>query len=75
MQTGLRLSEITAVRPEDIILGSGAHIHCVGKGRKERGTLITKVARRVLHQHREEEGDRSNIRPCFSALRAEAHQL
>jgi integrase/recombinase XerD len=49
MQTGLRLSEITAVRPEDIILGSGAHIHCVGKGRKERGTLITKVARRVLH--------------------------
>jgi integrase/recombinase XerD len=48
MQTGLRLSEITAVRREDIILGPGAHIYCVGKGRKERGTPLTKVARRVL---------------------------
>ena len=48
VQTGLRLSEITAVRREDIILGPGAHIYCVGKGRKERGTPITKVARRVL---------------------------
>jgi integrase/recombinase XerD len=48
MQTGLRLSEITAVRREDIILGPGAHIYCLGKGRKERGTPITKVARRVL---------------------------
>jgi integrase/recombinase XerD len=48
MQTGLRLSELTAVRREDLTLGPGAHIHCVGKGRKERGTPITKVARRVL---------------------------
>ena len=48
MQTGLRLSEITAVRRQDVILGPGAHIHCVGKGRKERGTPLTKVARRVL---------------------------
>jgi integrase/recombinase XerD len=48
MQTGLRLSELTAVRREDIILGPGAHIYCVGKGRKERGTPITKVARRIL---------------------------
>ena len=48
MQTGLRLTEITAARREDVILGPGAHIHCVGKGRKERGTPLTKVARRVL---------------------------
>jgi integrase/recombinase XerD len=48
MQTGLRLSELTAVRREDIILGPGAHIYCVGKGRKERGTPITKVACRIL---------------------------
>jgi integrase len=48
MQTGLRLSEITALRREDVILGPGAHIHCVGKGRKERDTPLTKVARRVL---------------------------
>ena len=48
MQTGLRLSELTGVRREDVTLGAGAHIHCVGKGRKERGTPITKTARRVL---------------------------
>jgi site-specific recombinase XerD len=48
MQTGLRLSELTGVRREDVTLGPGAHIHCVGKGRKERGTPLTKVARRVL---------------------------
>jgi site-specific recombinase XerD len=48
MQTGLRLSEFTAVRREDVNLGPGAHIHCVGKGRKERGTPLTGVARRVL---------------------------
>lgn len=48
MQTGLRLSELTAVRREDVSLGPGAHIHCVGKGRKERGTPLTKLARRVL---------------------------
>jgi integrase len=48
MQTGLRLSEITGARREDVTLGPGAHIHCVGKGRKERGTPLTKVARRVL---------------------------
>ena len=48
MQTGLRLSEITAVRRENVVLGPGAHIYCLGKGRKERGTPLTKVARRVL---------------------------
>jgi integrase/recombinase XerD len=48
MQTGLRLSEFTTVRREDVSLGPGAHIHCVGKGRKERGTPLTKLARRVL---------------------------
>jgi integrase/recombinase XerD len=48
MQTGLRSSELTAVRREDVSLGPGAHIHCVGKGRKERGTPLTKLARRVL---------------------------
>jgi integrase/recombinase XerD len=48
MQTGLRLSELTGLQREDVTLGTGAHIHCVGKGRKERGTPLTKTARRVL---------------------------
>mgnify|MGYP000113433924 CR=1 FL=1 len=48
MQTGLRLSELTALRPQDVTLGVGAHVHCLGKGRKERGTPLTKAAVKVL---------------------------
>jgi len=36
VQTGLRSSELIALRPADIRLGDGAHVRCVGKGRKER---------------------------------------
>jgi integrase/recombinase XerD len=31
VQTGLRLSEMTALRHEDISVGTGAHVHCHGK--------------------------------------------
>lgn len=48
MQTGLRLSEITGLRHRDVALGPGAHVHCIGKGRRERGTPLTKSANRVL---------------------------
>jgi site-specific recombinase XerD len=41
-QTGLRVSEITAVKREDLILGTGAHVRVVGKGRKERCTPLAK---------------------------------
>ena len=36
VQTGLRVSELTAVRNADIALGRGAHVQVLGKGRKER---------------------------------------
>jgi site-specific recombinase XerD len=39
VQTGLRLSEITGLERRDIILGAGAHVRVIGKGRK--GTLYT----------------------------------
>jgi site-specific recombinase XerD len=48
MQTGLRLSELTGLCREDVTLGAGAHIQCVGKGRKQRCTPIAKTTRRVL---------------------------
>ena len=40
-QTGLRISEITALTNTDVHLGVGAHITCVGKGRKQRITPLT----------------------------------
>ena len=42
VQTGLRVSELTALRVEDIVFGTGAHLRCRGKGRKERCTPLTR---------------------------------
>jgi len=39
-QTGMRVSEITALRTNDVELDTGAHIRCLGKGRKERCTPL-----------------------------------
>ena len=48
VQTGLRLSEMTALRHEDVSLGAGAHVRCRGKGRKERCTPLAKPTVAVL---------------------------
>lgn len=41
IQTGLRLSELTQLAGQDVQLGAGAHLRCLGKGRKERCTPLT----------------------------------
>jgi site-specific recombinase XerD len=48
VQTGLRLSEMTALKRENIILGAGAHVRVIGKGRKERCTPVAKSTLAVL---------------------------
>jgi site-specific recombinase XerD len=48
VQTGLRLSEMTGLCRKDVVLGTGAHVRCVGKGRKERCTPLTKQAANAL---------------------------
>ena len=48
VQTGLRASEITGLRCEDVQLGAGAHVRCHGKGRKERCTPLRKDAAAAL---------------------------
>jgi integrase len=40
VRTGLRSSELTALRREDVALGTGAHVRCHGKGRKTRCTPL-----------------------------------
>lgn len=42
VQTGLRASELLALRCQDVVLGAGAHVWCEGKGRKERCTPLDK---------------------------------
>lgn len=47
-QTGLRVSEITSLTCGDVELGTGAHVRCRGKGRKQRITLLTTQVCAVL---------------------------
>lgn len=39
-QTGLRNSELTGLRRQDVALEAGAHVRCTGKGRKTRATPL-----------------------------------
>jgi len=48
VQTGLRLSEMTALTREDLVLGTGAHLCVVGKGRKERCTPLARSTLAVM---------------------------
>jgi site-specific recombinase XerD len=56
IQTGLRVSELTRLDCRDVTIGTGAHIRCHGKGRKERITPLTShtaaVLRAWLHERR-----------------------
>jgi integrase/recombinase XerD len=44
LQTGLRVSELVSLKCDDVVLGSGAHVRCCGKGRKERCTPLRRDA-------------------------------
>jgi site-specific recombinase XerD len=48
LQTGLRLSELTGLRCQDVELGTGAHVKCLGKGRKRRDTPLDKATVALL---------------------------
>ncbi len=48
IQTGLRVSELTALCGDSIELGHGAHVRCLGKGRKERCTPLNRQTTHVL---------------------------
>jgi integrase/recombinase XerD len=41
VQTGLRVAELTGLRRTDVVLATGAHVRCLGKGRKLRSTPLT----------------------------------
>lgn len=57
-QTGLRVSELTALRRADVHLDAGPYVRCTGKGRKERITPLTATTAAVLRAWlREQPGD------------------
>jgi len=48
VQAGLRISELAGLTCQDITLGTGANVHTVGKGRKERRTPLVTPTKAVL---------------------------
>lgn len=68
VQTGLRISEIIGLTRADVHLGTGAHVACHGKGRKDRITPLTSGTITVLREWiNEQHGDPNN--PLFTTLR------
>jgi site-specific recombinase XerD len=68
VQTGLRVSELIGLRNQDVVLGTGAHVRCEGKGRKQRCTPLRKDAVVMIEAwQRERRG--SSEDPLFPSLR------
>ncbi len=55
-QTGLRATELTSLTIGDVHLGAGAHVSCLGKGRKQRITPLTPATVTVLRSWLGERG-------------------
>jgi len=68
VQTGLRVSELTGLNCQDVVLGTGAHVRCLGKGRKQRCTPLRPETARMLHAWlRERQGVPED--PVFPSIR------
>jgi site-specific recombinase XerD len=68
VQTGLRLSELVELKRRDVMTGPGAYVRCMGKGRKERCTPLTKQTR-VLLKNWLNEPQKSNTEMLFPNAR------
>ena len=71
VQTGLRVAELTGLTCRDVELGTGAHVRCHGKGRKDRCTPLTTQAVLALRAWmRERQGQPGD--PLFPTIRGGA---
>ncbi len=71
LQTGFRLSELTGLTSADVHLGTGAHVTCRGKGRKQRSTPLRREGAAVVRAWlRELTGEPSD--PLFPSLHGSA---
>ncbi len=71
IQTGLRVSELTGLRIRDLELGTGAHVRCRGKGRKDRSTPLTRQTVTVMRVYLAERGGKPDD-PLFPGPRGSA---
>ena len=69
VQTGLRVSELTGLDRGDVVLGTGAHVHCRGKGRKERCTPLRRETTAALRSWLKEPTRLADAAPLFPNAR------
>jgi integrase/recombinase XerD len=72
IQTGLRVSELAGLTRGDLELGTGPHVRCHGKGRKDRITPLTRQTVTVLRTWLDERGGQPSD-PLFPTR--QGHQL
>ena len=68
VQTGLRVSELIGLNCENVVLGTGAHVRCLGKGRKLRCTPLRPEAAKMLGAWLRERHGRPDD-PVFPSIR------
>ncbi len=68
VQTGLRVSELIGLNCQDVVLGTGAHVRCLGKGRKRRCTPLRPETAKLMDTWlRERRGQPED--PLFPSIR------
>lgn len=70
LQTGLRVSELINLTCDDVVLGTGAHVRCMGKGRRERSTPLRKDCVAALRNWLAE-STHGQSRPLFASNRGD----
>jgi site-specific recombinase XerD len=67
LQTGLRASELVNLNCNDVVLGTGAYVKCLGKGRKDRRTPLRRDTAKLLEVWIRDRCD--NDGPLFPSIR------
>jgi site-specific recombinase XerD len=69
LQTGLRASELVNLTCGDVVLGSGAYVRCLGKGRKDRRTPLRHDTAKLLQGWIRDRRDIDS--PLFPSIRGD----
>ncbi|GLI95887.1 tyrosine-type recombinase/integrase [Methylocystis echinoides] len=69
LQTGLRASELVNLNCGDIVLGTGAHVKCLGKGRKDRRTPLRRDTARLIQSWIRDRKESAG--PLFPSIRGD----
>src|SRR3546814_4493447 len=70
LQTGRLASEVAGLSRRDLVLGTGAHVRCLGKGRKERCTQLRRDTAKAL-QNWLKEWRSDDDGPLFPSIRGD----